>query len=183
VVRQGHLIAVVVRAFVIGCAVLLIVVGCSGKRSETSKKEQGHTSKKEQGHTEGTKQEQGRCEEPRTFKNGFTLTTNDLPGCPKGGPLSGTDKHDNLLGRLGDDEIRGLGTGDFTLGGAGNDLIYGGPGDDLILTVHLGRGGGNDGRDKLYCGEGRDEYIADKNDYVSSSCEKKLKPSDLARTD
>ncbi len=27
--------------------------------------------------------------------------------------------------------------------------------------------------DKLYCGKGKDEYGADKNDYVSSSCEKK----------
>ena len=28
-------------------------------------------------------------------------------------------------------------------------------------------------RDKLYCGEGKVEYAADKVDYVSSSCEKK----------
>jgi hypothetical protein len=38
-------------------------------------------------------------------------------------------------------------------------------------------------RDKLYCGEGRDYYFADKNDYVDSSCEKKAKPaSGVART-
>jgi hypothetical protein len=30
-------------------------------------------------------------------------------------------------------------------------------------------------RDELYCGEGRDYYFADKNDYVDS-CEKKLGP-------
>jgi hypothetical protein len=30
--------------------------------------------------------------------------------------------------------------------------------------------------DKLYCGEGRDEYRASEQDYVDSSCEKKAKP-------
>jgi hypothetical protein len=30
-------------------------------------------------------------------------------------------------------------------------------------------------RDKVYCGEGRDEYLADENDFVDSSCEKKAK--------
>jgi large-conductance mechanosensitive channel len=38
VVRQGHLIAVV-GTFLIGCAVLLIVVGCSGVRSKAPKEE------------------------------------------------------------------------------------------------------------------------------------------------
>src|SRR5215203_607576 len=71
VVRQVHIIAVVV-AFLIGCAVLLLVVGCAGTSSETS-------NKKEQGHTEATTTEQGRspqateskeearCEGTRTF--------------------------------------------------------------------------------------------------------------------
>jgi hypothetical protein len=49
VVRQGHLKAVV--ALLIGCAVLLLGVGCAGVRSE---------SPKEQGHTEATKKEQTR---------------------------------------------------------------------------------------------------------------------------
>ena len=40
VVRQGSLIAVV-RAFLIGCAVLLLVVGCAGTTSsETSNKKE-----------------------------------------------------------------------------------------------------------------------------------------------
>jgi len=30
-------------------------------------------------------------------------------------------------------------------------------------------------RDKVYCGEGRDEYLADKNDFVDSSCEKEIR--------
>ena len=29
-------------------------------------------------------------------------------------------------------------------------------------------------RDELYCGEGKDEYTADRLDYVDSSCEKKV---------
>src|SRR5215217_1322265 len=45
----------------------------------------------------------------------------------------------------------------------------GGHGNDWL-------GGGSDGqRDKLYCGEGKDYYRADKHDYVSSSCEKKVR--------
>jgi hypothetical protein len=175
--RQGHLIAVV-GVLLIGCAVLL-VVGCAGVGSEAPQKEQGHTkgTKQEQEHTEATKNEQtrspeataseeARCEGTQTFKTqGFTFITNDLPGCPEGGPLSGTDKPDKLDGKDGDDQIRGLGAGDFILGGAGNDVIYGGDGNDQIGAV--------DGqRDKLYCGKGKDEYNAEKIDYVDSSCEK-----------
>ena len=40
-IRQGHLIAV--GAFLIGCAVLLIVVGCAGTRSEAPQEKQRHT--------------------------------------------------------------------------------------------------------------------------------------------
>jgi hypothetical protein len=49
VVRQGHLIAVV-GIFLIGCALLLPVSGCSGVRSEAPQEGQGHTeaAKKEQ---------------------------------------------------------------------------------------------------------------------------------------
>jgi hypothetical protein len=34
--------------------------------------------------------------------------------------------------------------------------------------------GGQGDKDKLYCGKGKDQYYADKKDYVSSSCEVKL---------
>ena len=51
VVRQGRSIAVV-RAFLIGCAVLLLAVGCAGTRSGSSNKKE----QKEQGHTESTKE-------------------------------------------------------------------------------------------------------------------------------
>ncbi len=58
---------------------------------------------------------------------------------------------------------------DMLTGAAGEDVLYGGDGNDTIDA--------EDGqRDKLYCGEGRDEYVAVKNDYVDSSCEKKLSP-------
>src|SRR5829696_3495489 len=223
--------AVVVRAFLLGCAVLLLVVGCAGTSSETSnKKEQGSSPKA----TES--EEEGRCEGTRKINMNLParFTTNDLPGCPKGGLLLGTDKPDELAGEKGNDEVRGLGGSDDVEGGPGNDILYGGPGDDAGFgddgddviyggpgdDCNLSGGDGNDviyggpgddscsdaylrgdkgedviyagpgddtelnvsgvmnhgdgQRDKLYCGEGRDTYYAEKNDYVDSSCEVKL---------
>jgi Ca2+-binding RTX toxin-like protein len=120
-------------------------------------------------------------------KPGRVFTTNDMPGCPSGGLLTGTDKKDALAGKDGDDEIHGLGGTDTIVGGDGNDVIYGEPGGDEIgdgkgQDVLYG-GPGNDfmsafedkQRDKLYCGEGKDRYSVDKLDYVDSSCEKKVK--------
>src|SRR5215213_3728925 len=225
VIRQAHLIAVVL-AFLIGCAVILMA-GASGVQAQASKKEEA------------------RCEGTRKVNVNLParFTSNDLPGCPQGGLLLGTDKPDLMAGEKGDDEVRGLGGSDDVMGGLGddvlyggadndsligdgtgedgNDTIYGGPGDDGNLNgddgndtiyggpgddgsrgmegedviyggpgddkldggpsdaVYGGRGellpGGGDGqRDKLYCGEGRDSYFADKEDHVSSSCEVKL---------
>src|SRR5215203_3255552 len=182
--------AVVVRAFLLGCAVLLLVVGCAGTSSETSnKKEQGSSPKA----TES--EEEGRCEGTRKINMNLParFTTNDLPGCPKGGLLLGTDKPDELAGEKGNDEVRGLGGSDDVEGGPGNDILYGGPGDDCNLSgdkgedvIYAGPGDdtelnvsgvmnhGDGQRDKLYCGEGRDTYYAEKIDYVDSSCEVKL---------
>ena len=203
-------------AFLIGCAVLLLGVGCSGTRPAAPQEE-----KKQQGHTEATTTEQGhsgeaasegesRCDGTRPFQKwGYHFTTNDLPDCPTGGLLLGTDERDKLGGREGDDEIRGLGAKDQLFGGVGKDFIYGGPGDDSLLVGDDGDdviygdagddgisggpgadvlyggdgndsiendGAGGDGQpDKLYCGEGKDRYSAEKHDYVSSSCEKKIK--------
>ena len=65
----------------------------------------------------------------------------------------------------------------------GEDVLYGGPGDDKLdggpsEAVYGGGellpGGGDGQRDKIYCGEGRDSYFADKEDYVDGSCEVKL---------
>src|SRR5918995_3263392 len=99
-VRREHLIAVV-GAFLIGCVVLLIVAGCAGVRSDAPQED-------EQGRSD-------RCEGTRTFKKkwwgGYRLsehlgvyTTNDVPGCPKGGLLSGSEKADHLDGLKGEDE-------------------------------------------------------------------------------
>ncbi len=59
--------------------------------------------------------------------------------------------------------------------GDGNDFVWVGPKDGQI--------------DKFYCGKGKDKYLyaAKKNDFVSSSCEKKAKlkpprPSGAGRT-
>jgi Ca2+-binding RTX toxin-like protein len=218
-----------VVAFLIGCAVLLMA-DASRVLAETSKKEQGSSPK-------ATASEEARCQ--GTQKTNVNLpvgfTTNDLPGCPKGGLLLGTDKGDLLAGEKGDDEVRGLGGSDDIMGGDGNDVlyggsesdavggydgddviyggpgndgkgavlvaghggddviyggpgddgnlvgfggkdvIYGGPGDDTGLDVASAGEFGNDGqRDKLYCGEGRDTYYAEKIDYVASSCEVKI---------
>jgi hypothetical protein len=219
VLRQAHLIAVVVT-FLIGCAVLL-GVGCAGTSSETSKKEQGSSPQataSEEARCEGTRtyhvwyvvypngqnsspqsgsEEDMKKADKKARHNGNKVddvgvyTTNDLPGCPKGGLLLGTDKKDELSGEKGDDEIRGLGGNDGLTGGPGSDILYGGEGDDFLdhgdyrdegdsEDVFYG-GDGNDQlsaeagpRAKLYCGEGRDDYAADKDDYVDSSCEKKV---------
>ena len=55
------------------------------------------------------------------------------------------------------------------VGDKGEDVLYGGDGLDSVYAEGDGQ------RDELYCGEGKDEYDADKNDYVSSTCEKKVK--------
>jgi Ca2+-binding RTX toxin-like protein len=220
-VRQRRSIALVV-AFLIGCAVLL-VVGCSRTRSEAPKEQQGHSgaAASEEARCEGTstsfpygrpKEQSGRSASgsgsaSASGTSGWTYITNDLPGCPKGGLLKGTDKSNKLDGKEGDDEIRGLGAPDIITGGHGNDIIYSGPGtdeafgdegDDVIYggvgdEEQVSGGGGEDvlyggdgndslyefsdaQPDKLYCGKGKDEYYApEKNDYVDSSCEKKLK--------
>jgi hypothetical protein len=170
-VSQRHLIAVV-GTFVFGYAVLLLVVGCAGTRSEAPK---------EQPHTEATKEqaEEDRCAGTR-YINWLSAryTTNDVPGCPKGGLLSGTDKADYLAGKKGDDEIHGLGSPgsqfDELHGGLGSDVIYGGPGRWDSLE-------GGMGDDVLYGGDGRDDvsgvtgedvlYGGDGNDYLDGKDE------------
>jgi Ca2+-binding RTX toxin-like protein len=221
------------------------------------------TEKEEQEHTEATREEQGsspkaaseddRCGGTRSVDllkkagvdkvfdspvqpgdPGARFTTNDLPGCPNGGLLEGTDESDKLAGEYGEDEVRGLGAADTLSGGGGGDVLYGGPGNDELQAgaglmgadpftdrsenaLHGGPGNdfmagaegddviyggdgddemlwggggenvlhGGDGndyldgisgqrdmaQDKLYCGEGKDRYLASNLDYVDSSCE------------
>jgi hypothetical protein len=76
----------VVGAFLIGCAVALVVVGCAGVRSGAPKEEQDRTEATEnQAHSD-------RCEGTRGIVlMGGGYATNDVPGCPNGGLLLGTD--------------------------------------------------------------------------------------------
>jgi Ca2+-binding RTX toxin-like protein len=89
-----------------------------------------------------------------------------------GGPGNDAEEAD-LVGGGGDDVIYGGDGNDNVDADQGEDVVYGGDGNDFL-------GGYDDGEqpDKLYCGEGRDKYIADKNDYVDS-CEKKVPPAPL----
>ena len=166
-----------VGTFLIGCAVLLLVVGCAGTRSE-SPKQQGHTEATKQEQTRSAKaaSEEARCAETRPIArhgpNGRWVT-NDVPGCPKGGLLLGTDKPDQLDGLEGDDEIRGLGAKDSLIGGLGSDVIYGGPGNDVLIEPvrrsdaagDVFYGGGGD--DRLHAGKGEDVmYGGDGNDLL-----------------
>jgi hypothetical protein len=162
---------------VIGCAVLLLVVGCSGTRSEAPQEGKGHTeaTKQEQAHSpEATASEEGRCAGTRTIKlphSEYAAVTNDVSGCPNGGPLSGTDKPDLLDGRDGDDKIRGLGGFDTLRGGSGSDVIYGGPGTDILEAADgddVLYGGSDD--DQLWGGGGTDViYGGDGNDHIVSA--------------
>ena len=87
--------------------------------------------------------------------------------------IYGGSGHDWIVGDTGDDVIHAGGAADdYLSGGKGDDVIYGGDGNDH-LDANRPKDGG---QDKLYCGEGRDEYVAVKNDYVDSSCEKKVSP-------
>ena len=80
-VRQGRSIALVV-AFLIGCAVVM-TAGALGVQAQASNKEEA------------------RCEGTRTIRpadlGGEVVTTNDIPGCPKGGLLLGTEGSDRTL--------------------------------------------------------------------------------------
>jgi hemolysin type calcium-binding protein len=99
--------------------------------------------------------------------------------------VRGLGGSDEIYGGVGSDAIYGGPGADFVVGNQDDDVIYGGDGDDYVLSGGAGEdviygGDGNDyieesddgRRDRLYCGEGRDEYNADTNDYVDSSCEK-----------
>ena len=164
-IRQPHLM-VVVRVLLIGCAAPAFV-GCAGARSEAPQEQQRHNeaTTQEQGRSsEATASEEARCGKTKTLHRTSylgLLVTNDVPGCPKGGPLTGTDGSEELHGMEGDDEIRGLGDQDALYGGPGNDFLVGG-------TDHEeGRYKGNDvlwggpGSDVLHGGAGDDDLYGE----------------------
>jgi len=101
-----------------------------------------------------------------------------------------------VLGQAGDDVIYGGPGREEVHGEGGDDTIYGGDGDDNVNPVSIGglygdlgedviRGGNGDDlvigaydggqRDWLFCGEGTDEYLADRFDYVDSTCEVRVR--------
>ena len=196
-VRRAHL-AAVVRAILMGCALLLVLVGCAGVRSEAPKEDERQGRAEATG-AKGSSPEEDRCKGTQTFdvlkKQGIDYIsdssvkpgdpearriTNDVPGCPNGGLLSGTDKPDRLAGLDGEDEVRGLGAADMLSGGPGPDVIYGGPGGDALYggggilefepstdgskNVLHGQAGGDEltgqrGDDVLYGGAGDDKWL------------------------
>jgi hypothetical protein len=173
VIRRASFVAVV-RAFLIGCAVPLVLVGCAGVRSEApneqEKRGRAKATNEEQARSpEATASEEARCErtrivhlDPGVVVGDDAALTNDVPGCPDGGPLSGTDEADNLTGGDGDDEMRGLGGADGLWGGFGRDVMHGGAGDDLLVGRDtFNEDGHDDGDDVLDGGDGTDELFGD----------------------
>jgi Ca2+-binding RTX toxin-like protein len=77
-------------------------------------------------------------------------------------------------GEAGDDVLYGGAGDDKRIDGGmrGADVLYGGDGNDFLSS---GAGYKDTRPNKLYCGKGRDRYVAAKMDYVDSSCEEKAK--------
>jgi hypothetical protein len=158
-----------VVAFLIGCTILLIVAGCSGTRSESPKQQGDTEATREQTRSAKAASEEARCAEtqlidhhrpsviPDPGRSDEDWETNNVPGCPKGGPLLGTDSSDKLDGLDGDDEIRGLGAKDDLIGGQGSDTIYGGPGKDWLRGAPWEGGDPVMSKDVLYGGPGNDD--------------------------
>jgi Ca2+-binding RTX toxin-like protein len=194
VIRHSHLIAVV-GAFLLGYVVL--VVGCAGGRSGAPK-EQGRTEATNE-QAEGVRCEGTRTihlqgigyatnDVPGCPNKGGLLFGTDkqdgLRGEKGDDEIRGLGAADELYGGYGRDVLYGAAGMDFLYGGRDHDVLYGGDGNDILLFGGEGEdviygGDGNDyieasgdgDRDKLYCGEGRDQYAADKIDYMSGSCE------------
>jgi hypothetical protein len=204
VVRQGYLIAVV-GTFLIGCVILLGVgcAGTSSETSKKEQVSSPKaTDSEEEARCEGTRTFQKWGEHfttndiPGCPKSGLLLGTDKpdkLAGLKGDDKIRGLGAKDEILGGEGNDVIyAGPGDDPFLAGdegpAAGDDVIYGGPGDEMEISGGNGDdviygGDGSDyidemfmgGANKLYCGKGKDEYLADKKDFVSSSCEKKAK--------
>ncbi len=90
-------------------------------------------------------------------------------GTPKADRLVGTEGKDRLYGFAGADWIRGLGGADVIVGGPGVDTLSGGPGNDQLLAR-------DKGRDKVFCGGGKDRAVVDANDSVFGDCEDVERP-------
>jgi Ca2+-binding RTX toxin-like protein len=96
--------------------------------------------------------------------------------------LVGGSRNDVIYGGPGKDELEGGKDDDLIYGGAGidglwgsagEDVLHGGDGNDSVYATSHNSEDDDGQRDKLYCGPGKDGYVAGKLDYVDSSCEVK----------
>jgi hypothetical protein len=86
--------------------------------------------------------------------------------------LFGGEGRDYVDGWRGDDVLLGEEGRDYVTGGPGEDGLYGGDGNDFVDAADWTIAQPNKvQRDRLFCGDGTDRYLADRLDYVSSSCE------------
>jgi hypothetical protein len=99
----------------------------------------------------------------------FASPQKSVRGTPKADTLVGTDGKDRIYGFAGADWIRGLGGADVIVGGPGVDTLAGGPGNDQLLAR-------DKGRDKIFCGGGKDRAVVDANDSVFGDCEDVERP-------
>jgi hypothetical protein len=162
--------------FLIGCVVLL-VVGCAGTSSETSKKEQTRS-------PEATASEEARCEGTRTHHRYLVLYNRGGQGPLRTGSEEDMKKalkkarhyaktEDLGIARMHDFGVyttndlpgcpskggllKGTDKPDKLEGGLGSDILYGGDGDDTLDQFSRTGGDviyGGDGND--YLGGGRD---------------------------
>jgi hypothetical protein len=107
----------------------------------------------------------------------------DIVGKLGNDDLKGSDGQDHIKGGGGNDRIDGGDGNDTIDGGVGNDTVKGGNGNDTIKggsgNDKASGGEGNDtidvrdgkAGDIVQCGTGRDKVIADKKDRVSADCE------------
>lgn len=92
-----------------------------------------------------------------------------IRGTAKADKLVGTERKDRIYGYAGADWIRGLGGADVIVGGPGIDTLSGGAGDDQLLAR-------DKGRDKVFCGAGKDRAVVDATDKVFGDCEDVERP-------
>ncbi len=130
-----------------------------GGNSEAPKEKQGRTEvTKEQAHSVEATSEEALCGETRPIDwYSESAVTNDVPGCPNGDLLSGTEGQDSLDGAGGEDEVRGLGANDEITGGSGSDVLYSGPGDDFLKGNTFSGNDRYESKDVLHGGPGSDQ--------------------------
>jgi Ca2+-binding RTX toxin-like protein len=205
VVRQAHIIAAV-GVLLMGCTILL-VVGCAGVRSQAPQKEEQARSDRCEGtrtfKPKGSSYLSTTNDLPGCPNKGGLLSgtdkADDLDGKDGDDEIHGLGGYEDFIdGGLGNDVIYGGPGTDYMGGDEGDDVLYGDDGPDFLWgdkgedVLYGGKGNdwldGTDGspmrdelwspmRDELYCGPGKDQYAADRLDYVDSSCEEKVKPN------